>query len=241
MRANDEYDEIVAELLRASPAEFAAARDHAARRLREAGDGELARRVAGLRKPSVAVWALNQAAAADPDGLDDLRSAAQQLRAAQRRVLEGDRGAGVEMTAAVQRQRRAVDTVSRRLGMRLSGAGHAASEATLRRVSDALRSASLADEDTWQALVAGRLLAEPQAATFTELDGDVLRRVTADRSDQRAEHQQRRLEAAETEVQRAEEALRTAMEQEETASRRREQAANALDTARAALSEIRKR
>src|ERR687892_248895 len=56
----------IAALYRLPVAEFVAARDQLAKRLRSAGDREAARRVAALRRPSVSVWAANQLPAAAP-------------------------------------------------------------------------------------------------------------------------------------------------------------------------------
>jgi hypothetical protein len=90
------------------PEEFVAARDQLARQLRKDGDGVAARRVGGLRRPTVAAWAVNQAARRRPELVTDLIEAGERLRQAQRRALSGLRGgalrtAGAERRTAVER------------------------------------------------------------------------------------------------------------------------------------------
>jgi hypothetical protein len=91
-----------------APQEFVAARDELARRLRNDGDAAAAKRVAGLRRPTVAAWAVNQAARRRPELVTDLIEAGERLRQAQRRALSGLRGgalrtAGAERRVAIER------------------------------------------------------------------------------------------------------------------------------------------
>jgi hypothetical protein len=91
-----------------APEEFVAARDELARRLRKDGDGAAAKRVAGLRRPTVAAWAVNRAARRRPELVTDLIEAGERLRQAQRRALSGLRGgalrtAGAERRVAIER------------------------------------------------------------------------------------------------------------------------------------------
>jgi hypothetical protein len=88
--------------------EFVAARDELARQLRKDGQGAAARRVAGLRRPTVAAWAVNQAARRRPELVTELVESGERLRLAQRRALSGLRGgtlrtAGAERREAVER------------------------------------------------------------------------------------------------------------------------------------------
>lgn len=69
--------------------EFVPARKALARQFRSDGDQETARRVEKLRRPSVAAWALNQAARRHPDLVTDLLGAGADTARAQRRG--GDR------------------------------------------------------------------------------------------------------------------------------------------------------
>jgi len=91
-----------------APQEFVAARDELARRLRNDGDAAAAKRVAGLRRPTVAAWAVNRAARRRPELVTDLIEAGERLRQAQRRALSGLRGgalrtAGAERRVAIER------------------------------------------------------------------------------------------------------------------------------------------
>lgn len=86
-----------------APGEFVAARDELARQLRTAGDGAAAKRVAGLRRPTVAAWALNQAARGHPELVTKLVEAGERLRQAQRRALSGLRGGGMREAGAERR------------------------------------------------------------------------------------------------------------------------------------------
>ena len=62
--------------------QFTSARDELARRLRSEGNAEEAKRVAKLRKPSVAAWALNRAARSHPELVGRLVDSHQLLRKA---------------------------------------------------------------------------------------------------------------------------------------------------------------
>jgi hypothetical protein len=86
-----------------APEEFVAARDELARQLRKDGDATAAKRVAGLRRPTVAAWAVNQAARRRPELVTDLIEAGERLRQAQRRALSGLRGGGLRAAGAERR------------------------------------------------------------------------------------------------------------------------------------------
>jgi hypothetical protein len=85
------------------PGEFVAARDELARRLREGGDTAAAKRVVGLRRPTVAAWAVNQAARQHPELVAELIGTGELLRQAQRRALSGLRGGGLRSAGAERR------------------------------------------------------------------------------------------------------------------------------------------
>ena len=233
-----EYDRAVADVMRGQLKSFAARRSETVRELRRHGEAHLAERIARLRKPSVALWALNHAAAVASEDVAALRAAGERLRRAQEDLLRGKRAAESQLAEATNAQRVAVDTVCRRLGMVLSAEGYAASQETLRRLSEMLRTASIADGETWRALEDGRLLAEPEAATFGVLNIGDMRRVTEKRAEQETQMRRTRLAAAQEQVRRAEDAERTAKEQEAAARQRREEAENAVRHAREALAQL---
>jgi hypothetical protein len=95
-----------AELFRVDPERFVAERDALVRRLRDEGRDTDAASVKALRKPTAAVWALNQLASRDPDGIDELFEAGRGLRAAQQTALSG--GRGEDLVTASSRRRGSV-------------------------------------------------------------------------------------------------------------------------------------
>ncbi|MBV8302181.1 MAG: hypothetical protein JOY68_09705 [Candidatus Dormibacteraeota bacterium] len=236
-----EWEALVAELMRAPLDAFVEERSRLVRTLRSAGRRDEATKLAALRKPSLVLWALNQAAPAAPEDVAALRAAGAGLEEAQQRVLQGEREAAPDLQRSLQEQRRAVDTVVRRLGMVLTGAGHAAADATLRRVADDLRSLSVGDEAGWTALLNGHLTAEPGPALFPAMTA--LRAAPPPKAVAEVEDAewQRRLAKAEDVVRNAEAIAVTAREHEEAARRRAEQAATDLEAARATLDELRSR
>lgn len=90
------------DLYRLDPGEFVAARDALARRLRADGQRDLAARVAKLRRPSAAAWALNKAAREHPDLLDAALRAGRELRDATEAALGGD-ASGLRAASAAER------------------------------------------------------------------------------------------------------------------------------------------
>lgn len=235
----DEQARLTAELMHRPLAEFTAARAAMVKELRVDGKRDLAQALSALRKPSLPIWAINQAGVVAATDLDALRDAGDRLRDAQRRVLEGDRGAARDLQEATQVQRRQIDALTRRLGMVLTAAGHAASDETLRRVSDMLRAASIADADTWDAVRTGWLTAEPEAASLPDLDARAAKRASEERAIHEDQTHRRRIEAAEQDVRRAEEQEQAAREQLDAARTRLDEASRTLEAARAALSALR--
>jgi hypothetical protein len=57
------------------PEEFTAARDRLARELSDGGNKEAAKEVKGLKRPTVAAWAVNQTVRGHPDALERLTKA----------------------------------------------------------------------------------------------------------------------------------------------------------------------
>ena len=234
-RMSADEKRLTAAVLRAPLDEFVAARTEAVRTLRAEGEADVARRIAALRKPSVVLWALNQAGAVAPDDLDALREEADALRGVQERVLGGDRTASAGLQRATQAHRQRLDVLTRRLGMVLGAAGHAAADTTMRRVTDGLRAASIGGDVTWHALREGRLLAEPEAATFPVTDVTLAPAARDDLVEREAAEHRKRRDAADADIRRATALLETAREHEAQARDRRLEAERALDDARASL------
>ena len=93
-----DVDAAVGALYIDDPDVFTAARDDLARRLRAAGRREDAATVKGLRRPTVAAWAVNRVAKERADDVARLRAIGDDLRRAQEAVLRG--GAGGSRTDA---------------------------------------------------------------------------------------------------------------------------------------------
>ena len=132
------------------PEEFTAARNERAKVARAAGDGELARRVQSLRKPTAGAWLLNQLVRQHGDEVQHVLDLGAQLRAAQ-----GTSGA--DELRALDRQRRqltrAVAEQARDLGR---DAGRRVTDATTADVEETLRSA-MVDAAAGAALSTGLL------------------------------------------------------------------------------------
>jgi hypothetical protein len=126
----------VSHLYALPPDEFIAARDALAKELKDGGRAEEATAVKRLRKPSVVAWAVDAAAREDPDAVESLLEAGQELQRAQRRTLSV---AGTDELRRATESRRAViqrlaDAAVAALGDR--GAAHRdAVEATLTAAS----------------------------------------------------------------------------------------------------------
>jgi hypothetical protein len=142
------------------PAEFTAARNTLARRLKDTGQREVAARVQALRKPTVPVWVINQLARRHPDQVNALVAAADELRKAQEAALK--EGAQERLREATTAERDAVRTLAH-------GAQEVLQErpaaAVLDRIASTLRAAAL-DADARELLTAGRLNEELEPTGF---------------------------------------------------------------------------
>jgi hypothetical protein len=158
------------ELYALPPAEFTSARDERAKALRKDGDREAANEVKGLRKPTVAAWALNQLARQRREDVDTLLAAGEDLRAAQEELLGGGERSAFQEAAARERElvaKLSADgaALAREAGERAGGLQE--------KLAATLHAASL-DEDTAEELRAGRLLREREAVGgFGELGSNL--------------------------------------------------------------------
>ncbi len=100
---------------------------------------------AALRKPSVAAWAVNQLVRTEPNALQALFDAGDDLARAQARATAG-KGGGDAMRDATHRQRDAVAALVAAAQRLLSSAGQSVSQATIDRVGETLRAAANDDE-----------------------------------------------------------------------------------------------
>lgn len=156
--AEDAVEQAAQELYGLPLGDFTRARDERAKALRT-GDRKAANAIKGLRKPTLAAWALNQLVRRRRADVERLLAAGVELRAAQEELIGGGDRAAFQHAAAAERE----------LVSELSAAATAlASEvgrpgAGLReKLSETLHAAAL-DEETAAELGAGRLLREREA------------------------------------------------------------------------------
>ncbi len=102
-----DVDAEIGRLYELPPGEFVAARDELGRRLRAQppDDRAAAERVRGLRRPTVAAWAVNQVARRHAELVAELVESGDRLHQAQRRALSGLRDSGLRAAAAERRER----------------------------------------------------------------------------------------------------------------------------------------
>src|SRR5262249_2821383 len=146
-----------------APREFTRTRNSLAAELRKSRDTDAARVVAGLRRPSAALWAVNQLARHARAPLERFLEAVDRLRRTQppgpRGAMEGMRAEGGQLEALVTHAEQA-----------LTEAGYSVSAETRRRIGDTLLGAA-ADRQHADALAHGRLTEELHAPGFDALTG----------------------------------------------------------------------
>jgi hypothetical protein len=158
-----------AALYRVEPGGFIAARNDLVARLREGGRDEDAAEVKALRKPTVVVWALDQLAGRDPDGIAALLDAGRELRAAQRAAVSTRAGAD-RLRSATAARREVVRRLTGEAAAALDEVG-TAGRTHADQVAAALEIASI-DEDAGRLLSAGMLQVVPtEPAGFGEVFG----------------------------------------------------------------------
>ncbi|MEA2670929.1 MAG: hypothetical protein QOG45_1149 [Chloroflexota bacterium] len=140
-----------AELYRGPLEDFVRARAELARRLRSDGDREAAATVAGLRRPSLGAWVVDQLAARAPGLVRDLLAAASDAREAQRQ------GAPEALREASARVRDLLDEAGRRARGILEQAGHPATDVTVRRARTTAQAAAAGAPAEREALLLGTL------------------------------------------------------------------------------------
>ena len=138
------------ELYGLSPDDFRAARDERAAQARAAGDKDLARAIAGLRRPVVSAWLVNMLAREDAGQMGELLALGESLRDAQE-ALAGDRLR--ELSAERRRLVAAMVSEAKRLAAR---EGRAVTLQVEREVEATLQ-AALADPGAAAEVAAGQL------------------------------------------------------------------------------------
>jgi flagellar motility protein MotE (MotC chaperone) len=223
--------EALERLYAVSPRDFTRTRNNLAAELRHARNADAARAVAGLRRPSAPLWAINQLGRHARAPLERFLDAVERLRHTQlsdpRAAMEAMRTERTQLEALVTRAEEA-----------LRAERYGASAATRRRIGDTLLGAA-ADRRHADALLHGRLTQELEAPGFDALtaapprlrvvQGGARHEPGASRQSQRqaaAEERRRQREAAADARRRAAEARR-----HEAETRRREAAEQAAAVA----------
>ena len=152
------YEAAVSTLYQAPHEGFVAERKRLAAELKAAGDKEAAATLAKLERPTISTWAVNQLYWKERHAFDELFSTAEHWR-------KGAAGAAAKHRDAATRLRNLAAKL-------LTAAGHAANEATLRRVSGSL--AALAANGGFDPDPPGALRADRDPPGFGALEGAVL-------------------------------------------------------------------
>jgi len=168
-----DLDVIADELYALPPDEFVPARDDRVTAAKQAGDRDLARALARLRRPTKAAWLANLLARHRTEQLDGLVALARSLAQAQQQ-LDGD-----ALRALSGQRHRAVAAMARDAGRLAARRGEAVSDALLREVAGIL-DAALADPAVAEEVRAGRLTKTvrysgfgPEAGADAGSDGDM--------------------------------------------------------------------
>jgi hypothetical protein len=163
-------DDLIRRLYESPPEGFVAARTAAVDEARKAGDRDTAKRLAALKKPTVAAWVVNLLALRRPELIEELVELSGALREAQR-GLQGDQLR--ELTA----QRRQVISALVTAARRLAQAEEPGIKLPLGEV-EATLSAALAEPDVAAQVRTGRLIRAASYAGFGEVPRPRLRLVT---------------------------------------------------------------
>jgi hypothetical protein len=215
---------------------FVPERGALARALRDEGERDGASRIAKLRKPSVASWAVNQLVRTQQRQIAKLFEAGDATQQAQAELLAGHGDANALRDGA-RRERAAVDSLLEAARGLLSSAGHELSPTMVERVADTLHAAAL-DPAAREQVQDGCLAREMRhvgvaIGTVSVADAPPKPREPKQQRDDRARRAARAAEAA------AKRANDRAIRALEVAQERRDRAAQALADAEAALGEAR--
>jgi hypothetical protein len=168
-------DQLIRRMYEAPPDGFVAARAAAVADARKAGDSDAAKRLAALRKPTVAAWVVNLLALRRPDLIDELVELATALRTAQR-GLKGD-----ELRELTTQRRQVVSALvaaARKLAVE-EDPGMGGAKLPLAEV-EATLTAALAEPEIAAQVRTGRLIRAATYAGFGEVPRPRLRLITAD-------------------------------------------------------------
>ncbi|MET9608170.1 hypothetical protein ABZZ17_24405 [Streptomyces sp. NPDC006512] len=162
-------DEVIDALYAAHPSGFTAARAAAAARAKTAGDAEAARRIAALRRPTLAAWTSNLLVRTQPEEAEQFLQLGQALRSAHH-ALDGER-----LRALSHQQHVVIGALAREAGRLAVEAGSPVSEAVVREVERILY-AVLAGPEAAERWASGRLVRTPEPELdFPAVDPDAVR------------------------------------------------------------------
>ncbi|MFL6136230.1 MAG: hypothetical protein ACJ74O_00305 [Frankiaceae bacterium] len=145
-----DVDHVADELYALAPEEFTAVRDARAAEAKQAGDGETARAVKQLRRPTASAWLVNVLARRRADQLADLVGLGAALREAQESL------AGDQLRELTVQRHQVVAALAQEVRRIAYDEGHPVSDDVAREVEGTLE-AALADPGAAEAVQAGRL------------------------------------------------------------------------------------
>ncbi|MEA2624899.1 MAG: hypothetical protein QOD06_944 [Candidatus Binatota bacterium] len=154
-------------LFDAPPESFVARRDALAKEALAAGEKKLAAEIRGRRKPTLVLWAANQAARRNPDGARELIEVSEELERAQRSALRG-RGPGGDLREIGRRREETIGRLLRAGGQIAREAGKKGVDMT--RLAGILHGIS-ADPQARRAFAIGRLIDEVAPPGFDAVLG----------------------------------------------------------------------
>jgi hypothetical protein len=150
------------ELYAVAPEEFVAARRRLAAEAKKAGDGELAKRIGAMRRPTVSAWAVNRLARSAPEELGWLSDLGADLRTA---WASGGHVGGLD-----QRRGELIGLLGRTARSLAEEAGRPLGEAAVREVEDTLHAATM-DPAVADEVRSGRLTRPRSHAGFAPAGG----------------------------------------------------------------------
>jgi hypothetical protein len=215
---------------------FVSERNALARALKQAGEADEAAEVAGLRKPSVVAWTVNQLARLNRREVDLLLDAGKRIVDAQQASISHGGRSGLDSATVSLRKAVADLTASAQQIL-----GERASQSTLTRVAETLRSAAT-EERGRELLARGRLTVELSDTGWDTVaalaPGDAVKhsKRTVGSDDQGA---RARLKAAQDALKQERSALSAAMTRLHEAKREEERFRNQLLAAETAVEEAR--
>jgi len=165
-------------LFQAPLADFTAARNALAAKLKKDGDAAAADRVKALGKPSISAWVANQLYWHHRKAFERLFAAGDQFRTAQAAQLAGK---SADLRGSLDARREALAELTKHAGEILREAGHPSSPDTMRRIMTTLEALATYGEQP-EAPQAGRLTADVDPPGFEALAALVPRGAHAARS-----------------------------------------------------------